>query len=94
MIGMFVIHPKTPHDAARATKTMAIDACRSWALLPNNDVPNTLCDGIQLADAERQSGASDHAAHCEEGRARAHCGMVNLGMDHHPDSPARSCSFM
>src|SRR3989337_1138167 len=40
MIGLFIIHPKTPY-APKADRDFGI-ILQEWALLPNNTVPNTL----------------------------------------------------
>ncbi|MBS1806670.1 MAG: multicopper oxidase domain-containing protein, partial [Acidobacteria bacterium] len=81
MIGMFVIHPKTPH-APRCDKDFAM-ILQGWALLPNNDVPNTFAMEFNWLTLNGKSAPATTPMIVKKGE-RIRIRIVNLGMDHHP----------
>ena len=81
MIGMFVIHPKTPHTS-RCDKDYAF-VLQEWALLPNNDVPNTLSMEFNWLTLNGKAAPATTPLLVKKGE-RVRLRMVNMGMDHHP----------
>jgi manganese oxidase len=81
MIGMFVIHPKTPHTP-RVDKDYGI-ILQGWALLPNNDVPNTFSMEFNWLTMNGKSAPATTPMIVKKGE-RVRLRFVNLGMDHHP----------
>ncbi|HMV47064.1 MAG TPA: multicopper oxidase domain-containing protein [Blastocatellia bacterium] len=81
MIGMFVIHPKTPHEP-RCDKDFAM-ILQGWALLPNNDVPNTFSMEFNWLTLNGKSAPATTPLLVKKGE-RVRIRIVNLGMDHHP----------
>jgi FtsP/CotA-like multicopper oxidase with cupredoxin domain len=81
MIGMFVIHPKTPHTP-HCDKDYAF-VLQEWALLPNNDVPNTLSMEFNWLTLNGKSAPATTPLIIKKGE-RVRLRMVNIGMDHHP----------
>jgi FtsP/CotA-like multicopper oxidase with cupredoxin domain len=81
MIGMFVIHPKTPHEP-RCDKDFAL-VLQEWALLPNNDVPNTLSMEYNWLTLNGKSAPATTPLIVKQGE-RVRIRLVNIGMDHHP----------
>lgn len=81
MIGMFVIHPKTPHTP-RVDKDYGI-ILQGWALLPNNDVPNTFSMEFNWLTMNGKSAPATTPMIVKKGE-RVRLRIVNLGMDHHP----------
>jgi manganese oxidase len=81
MIGMFVIHPKTPHTP-RVDKDYGI-ILQEWALLPNNDVPNTFSMEFNWLTMNGKSAPATTPLIVKKGE-RVRLRLVNLGMDHHP----------
>jgi manganese oxidase len=81
MIGLFVIHPKTPHTP-RVDKDYGI-ILQEWALLPNNDVPNTLSMEFNWLTMNGKSAPATTPLIVKKGE-RVRLRLVNLGMDHHP----------
>ncbi|HEX9002877.1 MAG TPA: multicopper oxidase domain-containing protein [Blastocatellia bacterium] len=81
MIGMFVIHPKTPHEL-RCDKDFAM-ILQGWALLPNNDVPNTFAMEFNWLTLNGKSAPATTPLIVKKGE-RVRIRIVNLGMDHHP----------
>lgn len=81
MIGMFVIHPRTPHEP-RVDRDFAI-VLQEWALLPNNPVPNTLSMEFNWLTFNGKSGPDTTPMLVKPGE-RVRLRMVNIGMDHHP----------
>jgi len=81
MIGMFVIHPKTPHTP-RCDKDFAM-ILQGWALLPNNDVPNTFAMEFNWLTLNGKSAPATTPLIVKKGE-RIRIRIVNLGMDHHP----------
>lgn len=81
MIGMFVVHPKTPHTP-RVDKDFAM-ILQGWALLPNNDVPNTFSMEFNWLTMNGKSAPATTPMIVKKGE-RVRLRIVNLGMDHHP----------
>lgn len=81
MIGMFVIHPKTPHSP-RVDKDFGL-ILQEWALLPNNDVPNTLSMEFNWLTLNGKAAPATTPLIVKKGE-RVRIRMVNIGMDHHP----------
>jgi FtsP/CotA-like multicopper oxidase with cupredoxin domain len=81
MIGLFVIHPKTPHTP-RVDKDFGL-ILQEWALLPNNDVPNTLSMEFNWLTLNGKSAPATTPLIIKKGE-RVRIRMVNIGMDHHP----------
>ncbi len=81
MIGMFVIHPKAPHTP-RVDKDYGI-ILQGWALLPNNDVPNTFSMEFNWLTMNGKSAPATTPLIVKKGE-RVRLRLVNLGMDHHP----------
>jgi manganese oxidase len=81
MIGLLVSHPRdawTPqvdHDYGIILQ--------EWALLPNNDVPNTANMEFNWLTFNGRSGPDTTPLVVREG-SRVRIRLVNLGMDHHP----------
>ena len=81
MIGLFVIHPKVPHTP-RVDKDYGI-ILQGWALLPNNDVPNTLSMEFNWLTMNGKAAPATTPLIIKKGE-RVRIRIVNLGMDHHP----------
>ncbi|MBX3279090.1 MAG: multicopper oxidase domain-containing protein [Acidobacteria bacterium] len=81
MIGLFVIHPKTPHQP-RVDKDFGI-ILQGWALLPNNDTPNTMAMEFNWLTINGKSAPATTPLLVKQGE-RVRIRMVNMGMDHHP----------
>ena len=81
MIGMFVVHPKTPHTP-RVDRDFAM-ILQGWALLPNNDVPNTFAMEFNWLTLNGKSAPATTPLIVKKGE-RVRIRLVNLGMDHHP----------
>src|SRR5262245_64391288 len=56
MIGLFVIHPKIPHTP-RVDKDYAF-VLQEWALLPNNNTPNTLTMEFNMLTMKGKAGTA------------------------------------
>ena len=81
MIGLFVIHPRVPH-LPRVDKDYGI-ILQGWALLPNNDVPNTLAMEFNWLTMNGKAAPATTPLIIRKGE-RVRIRLVNLGMDHHP----------
>jgi FtsP/CotA-like multicopper oxidase with cupredoxin domain len=81
MIGLFIVHPKQPHEP-RVDKDFAI-ILQEWAILPNNTVPNTLAMEFNWLTMNGKAGPATTPVIVKQGE-RVRIRMVNLGMDHHP----------
>ncbi|MGH8731130.1 MAG: multicopper oxidase family protein, partial [Burkholderiales bacterium] len=81
MVGLFVIHPKTPHTP-RVDKDYGL-VLQEWALLPNNDVPNTLAMEFNWLTLNGKAAPATTPLIIKKGE-RVRIRMVNIGMDHHP----------
>lgn len=81
MIGLFIIHPKVPHEP-RCDKDFAF-VLQGWAILPNNTVPNTLAMEFNWLTMNGKSGPDTTPMIVKQGE-RVRMRFVNLSMDHHP----------
>jgi Cu/Ag efflux protein CusF len=81
MIGLFIIHPKRPHEP-RVDRDFAF-VLQEWALLPNNNVPNTLAMEFNWLTMNGKTGPATTPMLVKQGE-RVRIRLVNLGMDHHP----------
>jgi len=81
MIGLFIIHPQTPHTP-RCDKDFGL-ILQEFALLPNNPVPNTLKMEFNWLTINGKAGPATTPMIVRQGE-RVRLRMVNLGMDHHP----------
>ena len=81
MIGLFVSHPKTPHTP-HVDKDYGI-ILQEWALLPNNNTPNTLAMEFNWLTMNGKAAPATTPLIIKQGE-RVRIRLVNLGMDHHP----------
>ena len=81
MIGLFVIHPKTP-SRPRVDKDFGL-ILQEWAVLPNNPVPNTFAMEFNWLTINGKAAPATTPMLVKQGE-RVRIRMVNLGMDHHP----------
>ncbi len=81
MIGMFIMHPKTP-ERPRVDKHFGL-ILQEWAILPNNTIPNTLSMEFNWLTMNGKAGPATTPLIVKQGE-RVRVRLVNLGMDHHP----------
>ena len=81
MIGLFIIHPKQAHQP-KVDRDFAF-VLQEWALLPNNNVPNTLAMEFNWLTMNGKTGPATTPMLVKQGE-RVRIRLVNLGMDHHP----------
>jgi FtsP/CotA-like multicopper oxidase with cupredoxin domain len=81
MIGLFIIHPKTPYRPA-VDKDFGL-ILQEWAVLPNNSVPNTMAMEFNWLTINGKAAPATTPMIVKQGE-RVRIRMVNLGMDHHP----------
>ena len=81
MLGTFIMHPKQNY-APRVDHDFAI-ALQEWAILPNNDVPNTAGMEFNWLTFNGKAGPATTPMLVKLG-SRVRIRFVNLGMDHHP----------
>ena len=81
MIGLFIIHPKTPHTPY-CHKDFGL-ILQEFALLPNNPVPNTMAMEFNWLTINGKAGPATTPMIVKQGE-RVRLRVVNLGMDHHP----------
>ena len=81
MIGLFIIHPKRPHEP-KVDRDYGI-ILQEWAILPNNTVPNTLAMEFNWLTMNGKVGPAITPMLVKPGE-RVRIRLVNLGMDHHP----------
>src|SRR5499433_1501054 len=81
MIGLFVIHPKVQHTP-RVDKDYGF-VLQEWALLPNNNTPNTLAMEFNWLTMNGKAAPATTPLIIKQGE-RVRIRLVNLGMDHHP----------
>jgi FtsP/CotA-like multicopper oxidase with cupredoxin domain len=81
LIGMFLIHPRTPHRPPVDHDYGII--LQGWAILPNNTVPNTAGMEFNWLTFNGVSGPATTPLLARQG-SRVRIRIVNLGMDHHP----------
>ena len=81
MIGLFIMHPKKPHQPP-VDKDFGF-ILQEWAILPNNNIPNTLSMEFNWLTMNGKSGPATTPMIVKQGE-RVRIRLVNLGMDHHP----------
>jgi FtsP/CotA-like multicopper oxidase with cupredoxin domain len=81
MIGLFIMHPKEPHQP-RVDKDFGL-IFQEFAILPNNTVPNSLSMEFNWLPINGRVGPATTPLIVRLGD-RVRIRMVNLGMDHHP----------
>jgi Cu/Ag efflux protein CusF len=81
MIGFFIIHPKQSHQP-KVDRDFGI-ILQEWAILPNNNVPNTLAMEFNWLTMNGKVGPAITPMLVKPGE-RVRIRLVNLGMDHHP----------
>jgi hypothetical protein len=81
MIGLFVIHPRRPH-APVVDRDFGL-IFQGWAILPNNQTPNTLAMEFNWLTLNGVAGPATTPLLVQQGE-RVRLRLVNLGMDHHP----------
>jgi hypothetical protein len=81
MIGAFIMHPKEPYAPAVASDHVLI--LQEYAVLPNNNVPNTMNMEFNWLTFNGKVGPAATPLVVRQGD-RVRIRMINLGMDHHP----------
>ena len=81
MIGLFIIHPKNPHQPA-VHKDFGL-ILQEWAVLPNNTIPNSMSMEFNWLTINGRAAPATTPMIVKLGE-RVRIRMVNLGMDHHP----------
>ena len=81
MIGLFIVHPKRPHEP-RVDRDFGL-ILQEWATLPNNPTPNTLAMEFNWLTINGKAGPATTPMLVKLGE-RVRLRFVNLGMDHHP----------
>lgn len=81
LIGLFIIHPKTPHEP-RVDKDFGL-ILQEWAILPTNSIPNSMAMEFNWLTINGKAGPATTPMIVKLGE-RVRIRMVNLGMDHHP----------
>jgi len=80
-LGMLVVHPKSAYQP-RVDRDFGI-LIQEWALLPNNNVPNSMAMEFNWLTFNGKSGPATTPMLVKQGE-RVRLRLVNLGMDHHP----------
>jgi len=80
-IGLFIIHPQTPHTP-QCDKDFGL-ILQEFSLLPSNPVPNTLSMEFNWLTINGKAGPATTPMIVRQGE-RVRLRLVNLGMDHHP----------
>lgn len=81
MIGLFIMHPKKSYQPT-VDKDFGI-ILQEWAILPNNNIPNTLSMEFNWLTMNGKVGPATTPLIVKLGD-RVRIRLVNLGMDHHP----------
>lgn len=81
MLGMFILHPKQAYEP-KVDRDFGL-LLQEWALLPNNNIPNTLSMEYNWLSLNGKAGPNCTPMIVKQGE-RVRIRMVNLGMDHHP----------
>ncbi len=81
MLGMFILHPKQP-QTPRVDRDFGL-VIQEWALLPNNNVPNTLAMEFNWLTFNGKAGPDCTPMLVRQGE-RVRIRLINIGMDHHP----------
>jgi manganese oxidase len=80
-LGMMVVHPKIPYTP-KVDRDFGL-LIQEWALLPNNNIPNTMAMEFNWLTFNGKSGPATTPMLVKQGE-RVRIRLVNLGMDHHP----------
>jgi len=81
MVGWFIIHPKQDYDPPVDRDYAYV--LQEWAILPNNNVPNTLSMEFNWLTMNGKAGPDITPVLCMPGE-RVRLRFFNMGMDHHP----------
>ncbi|HUL33050.1 MAG TPA: copper oxidase [Candidatus Eisenbacteria bacterium] len=81
LLGMFIVHPQTPYSP-HCDHDFGI-VLQEWAILPNNNVPNTASMEFNWLTFNGLSAPATTPLLVRQG-SRVRLRFVNLGMDHHP----------
>lgn len=81
MIGLFIIHPRKPHEP-RVDKDFGI-ILQEWAILPNSTIPNSMSMEFNWLTMNGKAGPATTPLIIKLGD-RVRIRLVNLGMSHHP----------
>ncbi len=81
MIGLFIVHPKVPHQP-HVDRDFGL-IFQGWDIKPNNTVPNTLAMEFNWLTINGKSGPATTPVVVKRGE-RVRIRLVNLSMDHHP----------
>jgi hypothetical protein len=81
MLGMFILHPETDYEP-HVDHDFGI-LLQEWALLPNNDIPNTSNMEFNWLTFNGKAGPATTPLVVRH-NSRVRIRLVNLGMDHHP----------
>lgn len=81
MIGLFVIHPKTP-NTPHCHRDFGL-VLQEFALLPNNPVPNSMAMEFNWLTINGKAGPAATPMLVRQGE-RVRLRVINIGMDHHP----------
>ncbi len=81
MIGLFIMHPKEVYEP-RVDRDFGL-VMQEWALLPNNNVPNTLSMEFNWLSFNGKAGPNCTPMIVKQGE-RIRIRLLNIGMDHHP----------
>ncbi len=81
LIGLFIMHPRTQYTP-RVDKDFGL-ILQEWAILPNNEVPNTMSMEFNWLTLNGKSGPAATPLIVKLGE-RVRIRFVNMGMDHHP----------
>ena len=81
MIGLFIVHPRRPY-APLCQRDFGL-ILQEWAILPNNQTPNTLAMEFNWLTINGKAGPATTPLLVKRGE-RVRLRFVNLGMDHHP----------
>jgi hypothetical protein len=81
MLGAFIMHPKEAYSPAVASDYVIL--LQEYAVLPNNNVPNTMNMEFNWLTFNGKVGPAATPLVVRQGD-RVRIRMINLGMDHHP----------
>jgi manganese oxidase len=80
-VGLFIMHPKRTYEP-RVVRDFGL-VVQEWALLPNNNVPNSLAMEFNWLTFNGKAGPNCTPMIVKQGE-RVRVRIVNIGMDHHP----------
>ena len=81
LIGLFILHPREQYTP-RVDKDFGL-ILQEWAILPNNEVPNTMSMEFNWLTLNGKAGPATTPLIVKLGE-RVRIRFVNMGMDHHP----------